>query len=130
MSTIRAHKFARKYGKRYGGNLCLEGSVSGKEIFDHEDLQGIEVPDNLVLLKGYVEYSPAKVKKTGAEGHNVQTSYVTGLAINDKQLYAITADAVYRIHGPWFSQVIKENPHLNSMWEDLKNRVVSKINKS
>lgn len=130
MSTsTKAHRLAQKYGKRYGGNLCLEGCKSGAQVLNHESLPGIDVPDNIVTLTGYIEFNDAKARKTGKEGAQVRTGYVTSLAINDRQLYAITVDSVYRLYGPWTADVIVSNPFLNSLWEELKAQVLDQANK-
>lgn len=130
MSTTKAHQLARKYGKKFAGNLLLEGVVTGEGILDKitQSLKtkslGMELlPDKVVTLQGYIEYSPAKARKEGQEGTTIQTSYVSGLAVLDKSLYAITADKVYRIHGPFYPDVIKSNPVLNEMWEGVKRQV-------
>lgn len=130
MSTsTKAHRFAHKYGKKYGGNLCLEGCKSGAEVLSHEKLKDIDVPDNIVTLTGYIEFNDAKARRTGEEGAQVRTGYVTSLAINGGQLYAVTVDSVYRLHGPWVADVITENPFLNSLWEELKAQVLAQAPK-
>lgn len=135
MSSTKAHQLARKYGKKFGGNLLLEGAVDGGNILNKiasamksdgllQDLEG-----KVVSLAGYIENPPARALKTGYGGETIQTAYVTGLAIQDKILYAITADKVYRLHGPWYPDIIKGNTILNEMWEDVKKQVLDKSNK-
>lgn len=129
MSTTKMLEFARKYGKKYGGSLCLEASNSAGEVISHEDLPDLKVPENIVTLTGYIEFNEAKRRKTGKEGTRVRTGYVTGLAVNSGQLYAITVDSVYRIYGPWYPDVIKNDPFLNSLWEDVKKGVIAQASK-
>ncbi len=129
MSTVKMAEFARKYGKKYGGNLCLEGSTSGDELIKHEDLPDLKVPEKIVTLNGYIEFNEAKRRKTGKDGTQVRTGYVTGLAVHSGQLYAITVDSVYRIYGPWYPDVIKNDPFLNSLWEDVKKGVLAQAAK-
>lgn len=129
MSMTRLATFARKYGKRVGGNLILEGCIAGNQILNHEDLDDVEVPDQIVTLSGYIEFNEAKQRKTGKEGTRIRTGYVTGLAINDGQLFAITVDSVYRLHGPWMADVITENPYLKSLWDDVKGAVLAQATK-
>lgn len=124
-TTTKAHRFAQKYGKKYGGNLSLEGCKSGAQILNHEKLPDIEVPDNIVTLTGYIEFNDAKARKTGKDGAQIRTGYVTSLAIQDRQLYAVTVDSVYRLVGPWTADVITSNPFLNSLWEELKAQVLA-----
>ncbi|MEI9553783.1 hypothetical protein [Enterobacter hormaechei] len=129
MSTTKMAEFARKYGKKYGGNLCLEGSKSGNQLINHEKLPDLQVPEKIVTLTGYIEFNEAKRRKTGKDGAQVRTGYVTGLAVNGGQLYAITVDSVYRIYGPWYPDVIKNDPFLNSLWEDVKKGVLAQASK-
>lgn len=128
MST-RLQKFAHKYGKKVGGNLCLEGSIAAKDLVKHKDLPDIDVPEKVVTLTGYIEYNPAKARKTGKDGATVRTGYVVGLAVNDGELYAITTDSVYRLHGPWVAEVITEDPFLNTLWDDVKKGILTKASK-
>lgn len=126
-------KFARKYGKKYGGNLYVEGSLSGHSLISKggaEGLDGIDVSEKIVALTGYVEFNDAKARRTGKEGSQIQTGYVTGLAINDNYLFAITSDSVYRLDGPWYPEVIKGQPFLKSLWESVKAAVIDKASKT
>lgn len=129
MSITRMSAFARKYGKKYGGNLYLEGSMSGNEVLHHEKLPGLVVPERIVVLTGYIEYNSAKARKAGVEGRNIRTGYVTSLAVNDGQLYAITVDTVYRLYGKWMAEIITQDPFLNSLWEDVKKGVLAQASK-
>lgn len=129
MSTTKMAEFARKYGKKYGGNLCLEGSKSGNQLINHEELPDLQVPEKIVTLTGYIEFNEAKRRKTGKEGTQVRTGYVTGIAVHSGHLYAITVDSVYRIYGPWYADVITNDPFLNSLWEDVKKGVLAQASK-
>lgn len=128
-SSTKAHRLAQKYGKKFGGNLCVEGCLAGKEILKHEKLPDIDIPDRIVLLTGYIEYNVAKARKAGKDGTQIRTGYVTSFAINDGQLYAITIDSVYRLHGPWMADVITENPFLKSLWDNVKEQVIAQAAK-
>lgn len=128
MST-RLQKFAHKYGKKVGGNLCLEGSIAAKDVLKHKDLPDIDVPEKIVTLTGYIEYNTAKARKTGTDGQTIRTGYVVGLAANDGELYAITTDSVYRLYGPWVAEVITESPFLNALWQDVKKEILARASK-
>lgn len=136
MSSTKAHRFAAKYGKRFGGNLSLEGSLSGRpglaKITNAVNIGDAtaELEEKLVYATGYLEYSPGKARKEGREGITVKTAYVTGFAILDKMLYLITADSVYRITGPYYADVIKSDDILAGMWEDLKSKVLARASKN
>lgn len=126
MSTdTKAKKFARKYGKKYRGRLCLEACTYGEDLVKHEKLKDIAVPEQIVTLNGYIQHTPAMQAKTGKEGHVIRTGYVVGFAIHDGELFAITPDSVYLLYGPWMAEIIKKQPFLNSLWEDLKKGVVA-----
>ena len=129
MSTTKMAAFARKYGKKYGGNLCVEGSMSGRQLIDHEAFKDVEFPEKLVVLTGYIEFNEAKARKTGKEGSRVRTGYVTGFAVNSGHLYAITVDSFYRVHGPWYPDVITQDPFLKSLWDDVKAGVLAQASK-
>lgn len=127
MSTDnKAKKFARKYGKKYRGRLCVEGCNFGDDLVKHDQLKDIGVPEQIVTLSGYMQHGPEQQAKTGKPGHVVRTGYVVGFAIYDSELFAITPDSVYLLYGPWMADVIKNQPFLNSLWEDLKKGVVAK----
>lgn len=120
-------RFANKYGKKYGGDLTLEGCVRAKDTLKHKDLPDIDVPDKIVTLTGYLRYSsPALRIAKGSEGTPVRTGYVVGLAVHDGNLFAITTDHVYRLVGPWVPKVITEDPFLNSIWKDVRGKVLDK----
>lgn len=126
-------RFARKYGKKYGGNLYVEGSLSGHSLVSkggEKGLEGIDIPEKIVALTGYVEFNDAKARRTGKEGSQIQTGYVTGLAIKDNFLFAITSDSVYRLDGPWYPEVITQQPFLKSLWESIKAVVIDRASKT
>lgn len=136
MSSTKAHRFAAKYGKKFGGNLTLEGTISGRPVLDkitnavNLGDSTAELESKLVYATGYLEYSFGKARKEGRDGITVKTAYVTGFAILDKMLYLITADSVYRITGPYYADVIKSDDILAGMWEDVKKQVLARASKN
>lgn len=136
MSSTKAHRFAAKYGKKFGGNLTLEGTISGRPVLDKITNavslgdSTAELESKLVYATGYLEYSFGKARKEGRDGITVKTAYVTGFAILDKMLYLITADSVYRITGPYYADVIKSDDILAGMWEDVKKQVLARASKN
>lgn len=127
MSTVdnKAKKFARKYGKKYQGRLCVESCNFGEDLVKHEKLKDVSVPEQIVTLNGYMQHSPAMQEKTGKPGHVIRTGYVVGLAIHNGELFAVTSDSVYMLYGPWMAEIIKKQPFLNSLWEDVKKGVLA-----
>lgn len=121
----KARKFATKYGKKYRGRLCVEGCTPGDKLLTHEKLKDVSVPEQIVTLSGYMQHTPALQVKTGKEGGVIRTGYVVGLAIKNGELFAITSDSVYMLYGPWMAEVIKGDPFLNSLWEDVKKGVLA-----
>lgn len=119
-------KFAAKYGLKFGGNLCVEGSSMIKE--DIEKHCGFEISgiDKLVNLVGYIENKVAVAEKTDEYGRQITTSLVRGLAVRDGSLYAITDDYVYRLYGPWLAEVITSNPFLNDLWKGIADQIMNK----
>lgn len=125
--NISAWKFAKKYNKRFGGAISLEGVAKGDELFPSvpEELR----PVGVVALKGYLEYNKRKADRTGRQGEPIRTGYVVSLAAHDGNLYAITSDAVYLVYGPFAADIIKGDEYLKSLWEDLKKTVIQKYEK-
>lgn len=131
MSINKMYQFSRKYGKKFGGVLFVEGSRSGDNLIPHEALEGkLDIPDNIVTLTGFVEYNEAKRRRTGKDGDRIETGYVVSFAVNDGNLYAITKDSVYRLQGPYLADIVVENPFLKSLWEDVKKSVIEQMMKA
>lgn len=104
-----------RFGKPFGGDLILEAAYSvGKEEALHPQLKSLEdiLPKDIVRLVGRIDKE------------SVKTSFVVGLAAKSGYLYAITTEKVYRLTGSFYPEIIKDNPSLNAMWEDLKTRVM------
>lgn len=126
-SKLNAWKFAKKYNKRFAGPLSLEGVVKSDELFSDvpEDLR----PKDVVALKGYLEFSKRKADRSGVRGEPIRTGYVVSLAAHEGNLYVITSDAVYLVHGPYAADIIKSDEFLNRLWEDLKKTMIEKYEK-
>jgi len=120
---MKSKAFARKYGKRYGGVLFVEGSETAEEILkSREEFASIEAPDKVVNLIGYIDNNRIKGR--------VSTGLVVGLALHDGHLYAITSDTVYQLDGPYLHTVITTDPFLLSLWQEVAAETVKKYRKS
>lgn len=116
---IDESKIMIQFGKKFGGDLLLEEAwaVGRKDSLIPKLEEELNLPDDIIRLGGLVSYK-------GSPQQPAVTSYVLGLGIYEGTLFVITKGSVYRLVGEFYPDVIKGQPHLNKLWEDLKVRTM------